>query len=88
MTGIHELQLSLERTKLAETALSCMCTLLAEVTHFNFSVNLISCIVARLSRKSWDKVRLLISSHSCAADCWHSLADPFIVLGTLHQHHK
>ncbi|KAF9451062.1 nucleolar complex-associated protein 3 [Macrolepiota fuliginosa MF-IS2] len=44
-----------ERTELAEVALSCMCTLLAEVTHFNFSVNLISCIVARLSRKSWDK---------------------------------
>ncbi|KAF5358193.1 hypothetical protein D9756_001602 [Leucocoprinus leucothites] len=44
-----------EQTELAEAALSCMCTLLAEVTHFNFSVNLISCIVARLSRKSWDK---------------------------------
>ncbi|KXN82083.1 hypothetical protein AN958_03241 [Leucoagaricus sp. SymC.cos] len=44
-----------ERTELTETALSCMCTLLAEVTHFNFSINLISCVVARLSRKSWDK---------------------------------
>ncbi len=50
------LKLFTGRTELAEVALSCMCTLLAEVTHFNFSVNLISCIVARLSKKSWDKV--------------------------------
>lgn len=34
-----------------------MCMLLAEATHFNFRVNLMSCIVAALSRKSWDKVR-------------------------------
>lgn len=32
-----------------------MCTLLVEVTHFNFRTNLISCVIARLSRKSWDK---------------------------------
>lgn len=34
-----------------------MCTLLVEVTHFNFRVNLMNSIVANLSRKSWDKVR-------------------------------
>ena len=33
-----------------------MCTLLVEVTHFNFRVNLMNCIVSVLSRKSWDKV--------------------------------
>lgn len=49
--------LFLERSVLADVALSCMCTLLAEATHFNFCTNLISCVIARLSRKSWDKVR-------------------------------
>jgi len=34
----------------------CMCTLLVEATHFNFRVNLMSTVVARLSKKSWDKV--------------------------------
>nr|VWO98758.1 Tubulin beta chain (Beta-tubulin) [Ganoderma boninense] len=43
------------KSDLAETALHCMCTLLVEVTHFNFRINLMSCIVAALSRKSWDK---------------------------------
>ncbi|KAH9901302.1 nucleolar complex-associated protein 3 [Cubamyces lactineus] len=43
------------KSELAETALHCMCTLLVEVTHFNFRVNLMSSIVAALSRKSWDK---------------------------------
>ncbi|PIL23912.1 hypothetical protein GSI_13663 [Ganoderma sinense ZZ0214-1] len=43
------------KSDLAETALHCMCTLLVEVTHFNFRVNLMSCIVTTLSRKSWDK---------------------------------
>lgn len=33
-----------------------MCTLAEEVTHFNFRVNIMTCIVARLSKKSWDKV--------------------------------
>ena len=88
MAGVSELDTSPERTELAETALSCMCTLLVEVTHFNFSINLVSCIVARLSRKSWDKVSPLISSHSHIPERWHPLADPVIVLGTLHQHHR
>ncbi|KAJ6496645.1 nucleolar complex-associated protein-domain-containing protein [Mycena vitilis] len=44
-----------ERTELADIALNSMCTLVTELTHFNFRVNLMSCIVARLSKKSWDK---------------------------------
>ncbi|TCD69731.1 hypothetical protein EIP91_006498 [Steccherinum ochraceum] len=43
------------KSELAEVALQCMCTLLTEVTHFNFRVNLMSSIVASLSRRSWDK---------------------------------
>ncbi|KAI0646969.1 nucleolar complex-associated protein 3 [Trametes meyenii] len=43
------------KSELAEAALHCMCTLLVEVTHFNFRANLMSSIVSALSRKSWDK---------------------------------
>ncbi|EPQ58153.1 nucleolar complex-associated protein 3 [Gloeophyllum trabeum ATCC 11539] len=43
------------QTELADIALQSMCTLLVEVTHFNFRMNLMNCIVARLSKKSWDK---------------------------------
>ncbi|THH01412.1 hypothetical protein EW026_g1281 [Hermanssonia centrifuga] len=43
------------KSELAEVALQCMCTLLVDLTHFNFRVNLMSTIVASLSRKSWDK---------------------------------
>ncbi|KAJ6502583.1 nucleolar complex-associated protein-domain-containing protein [Mycena sanguinolenta] len=43
------------KSELADIALSAMCTLLTELTHFNFRINLMSCIVARLSKKSWDK---------------------------------
>ncbi|KAF7304855.1 Nucleolar complex-associated protein 3 [Mycena kentingensis (nom. inval.)] len=43
------------RSDLADLSLSAMCTLLTELTHFNFRVNIMSCIVARLSKKSWDK---------------------------------
>ncbi|KAH7930810.1 nucleolar complex-associated protein 3 [Leucogyrophana mollusca] len=42
------------KSELADIALKCMCTLATEVTHFNFRVNLMTCIVARLSKKSWD----------------------------------
>ncbi|KIM87032.1 hypothetical protein PILCRDRAFT_815467 [Piloderma croceum F 1598] len=44
------------KSELAEVALQCICTLAQEVTHFNFRVNLMTCIVARLSKKSWDKM--------------------------------
>ncbi|KAK7693590.1 hypothetical protein QCA50_003159 [Cerrena zonata] len=43
------------KNELSDVALKCMCTLLTDVTHFNFRVNLMSTIVACLSRKSWDK---------------------------------
>ncbi|CAA7271730.1 unnamed protein product [Cyclocybe aegerita] len=49
------------RSNLADVALQSMCTLLTEVTHFNFRVNLMASIVARLSKKSWDK-----SSEQCS----------------------
>ncbi|KAF7363412.1 Nucleolar complex-associated protein 3 [Mycena sanguinolenta] len=43
------------KSEIADIALSAMCTLLTELTHFNFRINLMSCIIARLSKKSWDK---------------------------------
>ncbi|KAI5986030.1 nucleolar complex-associated protein-domain-containing protein [Pisolithus orientalis] len=43
------------KDELTDIALKCMCTLATEVTHFNFRANLMSCIVARLSKKSWDE---------------------------------
>lgn len=46
-------------SELADVALRCMCTLLVDVTHFNFRENLATAIVARLSKKSWDEVRSL-----------------------------
>ncbi|KAJ8078746.1 hypothetical protein PM082_013029 [Marasmius tenuissimus] len=36
---------------IAETCLNCICSLLTELTHFNFRVNLMSCVVAQLSKK-------------------------------------
>ncbi|KAF8628318.1 hypothetical protein AX15_003865 [Amanita polypyramis BW_CC] len=44
------------RTELTETVLKCMCTLLTDLTHFNFRVNLMACIIGQLSRKSWTKM--------------------------------
>jgi nucleolar complex protein 3 len=44
------------KSGLEDVALNCLCTLLVEVTHFNFRVNIMSAIVARLSKKSWDEV--------------------------------
>ncbi|KAJ7632584.1 nucleolar complex-associated protein-domain-containing protein [Roridomyces roridus] len=43
------------RSELADIALKSICTLLTELTHFNFRVNLMSCVIARLSKKSWDE---------------------------------
>ncbi|TRM57583.1 nucleolar complex-associated protein-domain-containing protein [Schizophyllum amplum] len=60
LVGVYQMYLrALEaeikaRSDLAEVSLQSMCTLLKEVTHFNFRTNLMSCIVARLSKKSWD----------------------------------
>jgi nucleolar complex protein 3 len=44
------------KTELADVALQSMCTLLKEVTHFNFRTNLLSSVIACLSKKSWDEV--------------------------------
>ncbi|KAE9387488.1 nucleolar complex-associated protein 3 [Gymnopus androsaceus JB14] len=46
-------------SELSETALQCICTLLTELLHFNFRDNLMSCIVAQLSKKSWSKTSQL-----------------------------
>ncbi|KAI6128632.1 nucleolar complex-associated protein-domain-containing protein [Pisolithus croceorrhizus] len=43
------------KDELSDIALKCICTLATGVTHFNFRVNLMSCIVARLSKRSWDE---------------------------------
>ncbi|KAI9566460.1 nucleolar complex-associated protein-domain-containing protein [Boletus coccyginus] len=43
------------RSDLADVALKCMCTLASDVTHFNFRVNLMACVVARLSKQTWDE---------------------------------
>ncbi|KAI9458484.1 nucleolar complex-associated protein 3 [Russula earlei] len=43
------------KSSLQNVALQCLCTLLVEVTHFNFRINIMSAIVARLSKKSWDE---------------------------------
>ncbi|KAF8256421.1 nucleolar complex-associated protein-domain-containing protein [Lactarius quietus] len=43
------------KSGLEGVALQCLCTLFVEVTHFNFRVNIMSAIVARLSKKSWDE---------------------------------
>ncbi|KAG5727683.1 Nucleolar complex protein 3 like protein [Termitomyces sp. T112] len=54
-TYLRSLEAELKaRSDLADLALKSMCTLLKEAPHFNFRVNLMSCIVARLSKKSWD----------------------------------
>ncbi|EKM55388.1 uncharacterized protein PHACADRAFT_161374 [Phanerochaete carnosa HHB-10118-sp] len=61
LVGVYQQHLrSLEaevkaKNELSDVALQCMCTLLVEVTHFNFRTNLMSTIVGALSRKSWDK---------------------------------
>ncbi|KAI0064596.1 nucleolar complex-associated protein 3 [Artomyces pyxidatus] len=61
LVGIYQNYLKLLEAELKAKAgiegiaLQCMCTLLTEVTHFNFRVNLMGAIVARLSRRSWDE---------------------------------
>ncbi|KAI0030754.1 nucleolar complex-associated protein-domain-containing protein [Vararia minispora EC-137] len=48
----HELK---AKEGLEDVALRSMCTLLTSVTHFNFRVNLMSAVVSRLSKRSWDE---------------------------------
>ncbi|TFY66421.1 hypothetical protein EVG20_g4670 [Dentipellis fragilis] len=63
LVGVYQSYLRLlekeikDKTDLAETSLRCICTLLTDVTHFNFRVNLMGVVVARLSRRSWDEER-------------------------------
>ncbi|KAJ3744638.1 nucleolar complex-associated protein-domain-containing protein [Lentinula detonsa] len=47
------------RNSLSETALQCICSLLTELLHFNFRINLMSCVVAQLSGKSWSETSQL-----------------------------
>ncbi|KIO27504.1 hypothetical protein M407DRAFT_232764 [Tulasnella calospora MUT 4182] len=42
------------KSDLAEVCLHCMCTLLTDLTHFNYRVNIMNSVVAYLSKKSWD----------------------------------
>jgi len=51
-----------DRSELAELCLKSMCTLLTDLTHFNFRTNLMNSIVARLSRRAWDEVGSLFPS--------------------------
>ena len=64
----HAMISAVGKTELADVCLKCMCTLLVEVTHFNFRTNVISCIMGRLSRRSWDEVSFLVSSGFGVAD--------------------
>jgi nucleolar complex protein 3 len=50
-----------EKSELAKTALQCLCSLLEELSHFNFRINLMSSIVAHLSKRSWSEVCI----HGC-----------------------
>jgi nucleolar complex protein 3 len=62
--GVFLIHCGLAKSELSGTALRCMCSLLTEATHFNYRVNLMSAIVADLSKKSWDEVfSFMILSH-------------------------
>lgn len=52
----HVMISSAGKTDLADISLKSMCTLVVEVTHFNFRTNIINCIMCRLSRRGWDGV--------------------------------
>ncbi|KAG0270631.1 hypothetical protein DFQ27_002622 [Actinomortierella ambigua] len=43
------------KADLATVAIHCMCTLLTSVTHFNFRLNLMTAIIARMSRRRWSE---------------------------------
>ncbi|KDQ18509.1 hypothetical protein BOTBODRAFT_63430 [Botryobasidium botryosum FD-172 SS1] len=48
--------------ELTTIAYKCLCSLLTSVTHFNFRLNIMSTIVARLSKRSWDETSELCLS--------------------------
>ncbi|KAF9426955.1 hypothetical protein BGZ94_005726, partial [Podila epigama] len=44
------------KADLATVAIHCMCNLLTSVTHFNFRLNLMTALIARMSRRRWSEV--------------------------------
>ncbi|KAH8829176.1 nucleolar complex-associated protein-domain-containing protein [Flagelloscypha sp. PMI_526] len=66
------------RSELAAICLQCMCVLLKDVTHFNFRINLMNCVVARLSRRSWDE-----SSQLCLDTMIHVFKNDIVGLPSL-----
>ncbi|KAG0047182.1 hypothetical protein BGZ83_007730 [Gryganskiella cystojenkinii] len=44
------------KADLATVAIHCMCNLLTSVTHFNFRLNLMTALIARMSRRRWSEL--------------------------------
>ncbi|KAG0266871.1 hypothetical protein BG011_000486 [Mortierella polycephala] len=44
------------KSDLATVAIHCMCNLLTSVTHFNFRLNLMTALIARMSRRRWSEL--------------------------------
>ncbi|KAF9301100.1 hypothetical protein BGZ74_007168 [Mortierella antarctica] len=44
------------KADLATVAIHCMCNLLTSVTHFNFRLNLMTALIARMSRRKWSEL--------------------------------
>ncbi|KAG0038581.1 hypothetical protein BGZ82_011547 [Podila clonocystis] len=44
------------KADLATVAIHCMCNLLTGVTHFNFRLNLMTALIARMSRRKWSEL--------------------------------
>ncbi|KAG8748655.1 hypothetical protein FRC10_000046 [Ceratobasidium sp. 414] len=63
------------KSELDQVALQCMCTLLTNITHFNFRSNIMASVVARLSKRSWDEAspnilpeRNCLTTHTQSSD--------------------
>lgn len=57
------------KADLATVAIHCMCNLLTGVTHFNFRLNLMTALIARMSRRKWSEL---------SETCSKALKDVFI----------
>ncbi|KAG0347570.1 hypothetical protein BG004_007474 [Podila humilis] len=44
------------KADMATVAIHCMCNLLTSVTHFNFRLNLMTALIARMSRRKWSQL--------------------------------
>ncbi|KAF9284973.1 hypothetical protein BGZ88_009726 [Linnemannia elongata] len=44
------------KADMATVAIHCMCNLLTSVTHFNFRLNLMTALIARMSRRHWSEL--------------------------------